>query len=230
MEFRFKQFVVKQQNNVFKIGTDSVLLGAWTQLPKAQSVLELGTGTGVISLMLAQRFKARILAIDLQEAAVRLAQENFHHSPWSTQLVAAHNDFLLLDEQHLFDAIVSNPPYFENSLKSTNSSKMLARHLDHLPLPKMSEKVHQLLAPQGEFFVILPPNIFQRLQEELAQYAIFLAKKCLVRSFEHSEVIRVMGVFTRVSSPEVTEELYLYKNTARERSESYHLLTKEFYL
>lgn len=230
MEFRFKQFIVKQENEVFKISTDSVLLGAWVNLQQAKNVLEVGTGTGVISLMLAQRFDVNINAIDIQEKAVALANENFQSSPWKLKICAEKKDFLDLDEKPVYDAIVSNPPYFENSLKSNNSSKMMARHLDFLPLHLMAQKIQKCLSPEGAFFVILPPESFEKLEMELKNVGLFLYQQCSISSFENAKIIRKMGAFSRKPLITKFENLYLYKNTERNRSDQYHELTKEFYL
>ncbi len=230
MEFRFKQFSVFQSKEVFKISTDSVLLGAWAELENVKTVLEIGTGTGVIALMLAQRFDAEIKSIDIQETAVVLAQKNFENSPWVKKLSAAHEDFLQLDEKQTFDAIVSNPPFFENALQSANQSKMMARHLDHLPLPLFAEKVAKLLRPEGVFVLIMPPDTFENMEQQLALHHFFLQKECNVRSFESGRIIRKMGIFSRGKKQLQQEDLFLYKNKTRERSEQYHSLTKDFYL
>lgn len=230
MEFRFKQFVVKQSLNVFKIGTDSVLLGAWVDVVDAKNIFEIGTGTGVIALMMAQKSNASITAIDIQEDSVALANDNFSLSPWKNQLQALHSDFLNFSENKKFDLIVSNPPYFENALKSDNTSKMMARHLDFLPLDKMATQIANLLTEKGLFSVILPPDSFQKLENELKKHQLFLNRLCEVSSFENSQIIRCLGTFSRENGLKEISRMFLYKNKERERSDDYQRITKDFYL
>lgn len=230
MEFRFKQFVVKQSLDVFKIGTDSVLLGAWTDAFDARNIFEIGTGTGVIALMIAQKSSANITAVDIQADSVALASENFTLSPWKNQLQAIQADFLNFTDDIKFDLIISNPPYFENALKSNDTSKMMARHLDYLPLDKMATQIAHLLTEKGQFSVILPPSSFQKLEKELKKHHFSLNRLCEVSSFENSQIIRCLGTFSRENGLKEISRMFLYKNKERERSDDYQRITKDFYL
>ena len=132
--FQFKQFSVKDENSPMKVNTDAVLLGAWVNPSKPKKILDIGTGCGVIALLLAQRFDGRISGIDLDEGAIMDAKINFAESPWPERLKAIHQDFNIFSasSDQRFDLIVSNPPYFENSLRSPKHDRNISRHTDSL--------------------------------------------------------------------------------------------------
>ena len=131
--FRFKQFTVYHDRCAMKVGTDGVLLGAWTNLSQSRRILDIGTGTGLIALMMAQRVpEVPITAIDIDAEAVNQANENFSASPWNNRLEAVLQDVCTYTEKNSFDTIVSNPPYFINSLKCPDNQRTTARHTDTL--------------------------------------------------------------------------------------------------
>ena len=133
--FRFKQFVVQQEKCAMKVGTDGVLLGAWAALPEKGKVLDLGTGTGLVALMVAQRCQADITAVDISEEACEQAQENVAGSPWPDRIHVLHQDVKTMTGesfQHVFDCIVSNPPYFKENVKCPGQLRNTARHTDEL--------------------------------------------------------------------------------------------------
>ena len=170
--FAFKQFVIHHDRCAMKVGTDGVLLGAWTDVSLAHRVLEIGTGTGLVALMLAQRCGATILAIDIDKDAVGQAQENVSASPWGNRVEVGEQDVRSYETNMLFDTIVSNPPYFIDSLKCPDGQRSTARHTDTLHADELMEKVPELLTPEGKFSLIIP---FEQ-SEELVRY--------LLREFE----------------------------------------------
>ncbi|MBQ6583784.1 MAG: methyltransferase, partial [Alistipes sp.] len=154
--FRFKQFKVEQDGVAMKVGTDGVLLGAWADCSSASSILDIGTGTGVIALMLAQRSSARhIVGVDIDTAAVECAAANFAASPWAERLTAVESSVQEFGGER-FDLIVSNPPYFVDSLHSPDGQRTVARHTTELTFETLDCSVCRLLADGGRFALILP--------------------------------------------------------------------------
>ena len=152
--FRFQQFDIQQNADVFRVGTDAVLLGALANVSKAKNVLEIGTGTGIVSLMIAQRnLEAKILAIDINSEAVNISQANFSNSPFSDRIKSQLQDLKNFETEEKFDLIISNPPYFE-----INSSEkdILARQRLELNFSDLIKKSSQLLSENGLFSIIIP--------------------------------------------------------------------------
>lgn len=164
--FQFKQFQVFHNQSSIKIGTDATLLGAVINPNGAKKILDVGTGCGVISLMLAQKTKAQIDAIDIDKASVDEAKHNFQNSPWPDQLNAKHTSlqhFVNLRAE-TYDMIISNPPFFCNSLKNPSPTKAKARHNDILPIDQLLKLSHQLSSDKAEMWLILPTNDDQIIQ------------------------------------------------------------------
>ena len=156
--FRFRQFTVHQDKCAMKVGTDAVLLGAWVNTENASAILDIGTGTGIIALMLAQKSTAPIEAIDIDENAFQQAHENFMISPWFNRLRSRHQSLQDFSNEHSekYDLIVTNPPYFHHASKPVVESRLTARHGDLLTFDELIDGVVKLLSPQGRFYLILP--------------------------------------------------------------------------
>ena len=156
--FEFKQFRIEQQKSAMKVGTDGVLLGAWVNIGDALRILDVGTGTGLVALMLAQRSKAQIEAVEIDELACDEAKYNFEQSDWSDRLSVFHSDFLVFGGRPIeqYDLIVSNPPFFVNSLKTKNEALAVARHNDNLSFNQLIIGARKLLSPSGRLCVIIP--------------------------------------------------------------------------
>ena len=158
-DFRFKQFVVRQDRCAMKVGTDGVLLGAWVNPGNATRILDIGTGTGLIALMMAQRSNAIIDAIDIDGAATHQAEENFKLTPWNNRMHAIHESLQQFSTHtpHRYDLIVSNPPYFMGAHPAPSEARNIARHMDEtLSIEELAGCVKKLLTPSGKFCVILP--------------------------------------------------------------------------
>jgi tRNA1Val (adenine37-N6)-methyltransferase len=166
--FRFKKFSVNDSQSTMKVGTDAVLLGSWMPVPEnCQTILEIGSGCGVISLMLAQTTKAHITGIDIDEKSVEEAQKNLEHFYWKEQVQFIHGsvqDFAQKTTQK-FEVIVSNPPFFENSLKSPDANRNISRHNDNLTFEELIAAVDILLSDNGRFGVILPLVPAEKLEK-----------------------------------------------------------------
>ena len=225
--FRFKQFAVEQDDVAMKVGTDGVLLGAWVDVGGAGCILDIGTGTGVIALQMAQRSGAQsIVGVDIDPVATARANSNFSLSPWSNRLVA-YNMPVQQYEGEKFDLIVSNPPYFTDSLLCPDSRRTLARHTTELSLAELDSAVVRLLADGGRFALILPA---EQMERYIALSALSVVRRCNVLSYPGGECKRVMAELQRGAQAATdTQSIAIYTEN-REYSAQYRELTKDFYL
>ena len=266
--FRFKQFTVWHDRCAMKVGTDGVLLGAWSPLPKAgvqefrgsgvtteqaqsasehlnssvamseyhykANVLDVGTGSGLIALMLAQRFEgAEITAIDIDPGAVEQARYNFGQSPWSNRLACQQTALQDIEGQALYDLIVSNPPYFQDSLKNPNNQRAMARHTDTLSYQELMVHSARLLKEGGRLALVLPIEAEQQIIALAQAHKLYpthithvfpkpgKAAKRLLIAFSQSPIAN--------SQAPIAYSLTLESETAP-RSKEYQELTKDFYL
>lgn len=225
--FRFQKFDILQHKNVFRVGTDGVLLGALCQVENAQKILEVGTGTGLISLMLAQRnANAEITALDLNEDAVKLAQENFKNSPFSDKLQVFHQDFKIFESQEKFDFVVCNPPFFEenNSVKD-----ILARQQVELTFRNLIEKASKILSSEGIFSVIIPSESAQEFENLAEYFDLHLVRKINIFGIENGVLKRNVLEFSKKKSALETLDFTIEKSP-RKYSDQYLELTKEFHV
>lgn len=238
--FRFKQFTVWHNQCAMKVGTDGVLLGAWAPLPDSQSpiansrILDIGTGSGLIALMLAQRsgLSPHIDAIDIDADAVAQATENFALSPWAKQLHAHHNT---LQDWHAeaYDLIVSNPPYFQNSLKNPNQQRATARHTDTLSYSELIAHAARLLKKDGVLALVLPIEAEEEILALAAQKGLYPREIVHVYGKPGKAAKRLLVAFSphhlTTSSPHHPITFYI-ESADSPRSEEYKALTKDFYL
>lgn len=226
--FTFKQFAVEQSGAAMKIGTDGVLLGAWVDVANANRVLDIGTGTGVIALMMAQRGGAqRIVGVDIEQGAVECATNNFLNSPWKERLTAVQSSVQDFEDEK-FDLILSNPPYFSHSLICPDSLRTMARHTTSLTLEQLDASVSRLLEKSGRFALILPT---EQMERYLALTQLNLVRRCDVRSRSGSETIRTMAELSFDSHKSVAyESLTIYEDEGQQYTAQYRELTKDFYL
>ena len=194
--FRFKQFTVRQERCAMKVGTDGTLLGAWAC--GGRCILDVGTGTGLIALMMAQRFPdATITGIDIDEDAVSQAQENVAASPFAPRIIITRQDVATMEGA--FDAIVSNPPYFSNSLHSPDAQRTLARHADTLPYRTLMVSAHRLLTKDGELSVVVPTDCKKLMESEAALAGFFKYRECAVRTSAGKPAKRYLLAFSKHS-------------------------------
>jgi len=229
--FRFKQFEVDQRDCAMKINTDGVLLGAIASFEQPKYILDIGSGTGVISLMLAQRFdKAIVEAVEIDEAAYHRTKANFENAKFSSRLNASFGSFEDLDASLKFDLIVSNPPFYTNSLHNPDEKKRIARHTDHDFFVKMLTFAKEHLLEEGSLQLILPTELADEVILMGKSYGLLLNKKIEVRSFENSEVFRLIVDLKKqpVSNPEI-DNVIIYK-TKGEHSDQYKELLSTFFL
>jgi tRNA1Val (adenine37-N6)-methyltransferase len=230
--FRFKQFTVWHDQCAMKVNTDGVLLGAWAGADDPSTILDIGTGSGLIALMMAQRFpNATIHAVEMDEDAYRQAQKNVDLSGWKSRVSVFHDNFLHFykNTDTRYNLIVSNPPYFSNSLKNNRVNRTLARHNDSLPYSELIKGVSSLLNPEGKFTVILPADACE-FESEASLHHLFCSRKMLVKSLPGKPVLRQLLEFSsqKTFSPE-WHEMSIYLRD-EEYSDPYIALTRAFYL
>ncbi len=230
--FRFKQFSIAQDRCSMKVGTDAVLLGAWVDVRNAKHILDIGTGTGVIALMLAQRSTAFITGIDIVEEAVEQAKENIASSLWHDRieiLRADARDFGQ-EEKQSFDLIVANPPYHTEQVKSPDAVRDMARHVDSLSFSQLLATVERLLSADGTFSVVLPVSAASEFIGIALQQRLYLSKRLSVHGRVGKPAKRVLLSFTRRNDSNCeNEELYI-ETSPGVRTSEYDELTKPYYL
>lgn len=228
--FRFKQFEVCHAGCAMKVGTDGVLLGAWASCQ--QRILDVGTGSGLIALMLAQRFEAaQIDAVDIDGDAVRQATDNFAHSKWSNRLhcrqIAVQD---LAKEDVRYDAIVSNPPYFVDSLKNPNLQRQTARHTDTLSYEELLASCEHLLTADGVLSLILPAESEQVVLDTAKSVGLYPTRLVHVYSKPGKPVKRILLELQKRNDQPCEESHFYIESATSPRSDEYTALTKDFYL
>ena len=232
--FQFKHFSVNQDQTAMKIGTDGVLLGAWTPIENnPKSVLDIGTGTGIIALMLAQRSEAeQIDALEIDESAYEQAVENFENSPWGDRLFCFHAglDEFVDDPEDEYDLIVSNPPFFSEDYRSANEQRDLARFQEAMPFEELVEAADLLLSENGIFSVIIPFNEEDRFIELCAEVELFPIKVTRVKGTQNTKIVRSLLAFKRYELSVLTADELVIEISRHEYTPEYISLTKDFYL
>lgn len=230
--FQFKQFSVDQSGCAMKINTDGVLIGALAEATDPQTILDIGTGTGVVALILAQHYPdAKIDAIELDAKAAETAGRNFRNSPFAERLTIYTDSFQNYFENNpgkKYDLIVSNPPFFINSLKSSGAEKKLAKHTDKSFFNDLSHYVSIHLSETGTFWVILPLTTAKLLKEIMYGTSLELANTITIHSFITSEPHRELLAFNHNGSSENFEKFVIYY-TEKEYSLQYKKALKEFF-
>jgi tRNA1Val (adenine37-N6)-methyltransferase len=233
MTFSFKQFAVQQDRCAMKIGTDGVLLGAWTPLiNNPYNLLDIGAGTGILSLMLAQRSTAtQIDAIEIDEEAYEQCVENFEASPWGDRLFCFHAglDEFVDEPEDEYDLIISNPPFYTDTFKSENLQRDVARFEDALPFEELIEAAALLLSDNGIFSVIIPYKEEERFISLCKELDLFPIQITRVKGTPTSDIKRSLLAFTRIEQTPLIDELTIEISRHQYTSE-YIELTKEFYL
>ena len=231
--FKFKKFTVNQDKCAMKIGTDGVLLGAWTSLEAApNTVLDIGAGTGIIALMLAQRCNAgSIEAIEIDDAAYEQCVENFEASPWGDRLYCFHAglDELVDEIDEPYDLIVSNPPFYTEEVSSGDTARDLARQNSSLPFEELLEAVSQLLAPNGHFSVIIPHKEESKFLEMARIYKLYPNRITHVKGNASAPIKRSLLELCFKKEGTVTNELTI-ETERHTYTEAYKSLVSSFYL
>lgn len=231
--FKFKEFTIEQDKVAMKVGTDGVLLGAWASVASNPfSILDIGAGTGLIALQLAQRSFAEVIdAIEIDDDAYEQAVDNFENSPWGDRLFCYHAglDEFVAEIEDTYDLIVSNPPFYTENYKTESAQRDTARFTDALPFEELLASVSKLLEPTGTFHTIIPHKEYDHFINLAEANGLFPMKTCHVKGNPKADFKRSLISFSFEKSENITEELII--ETARHQyTEAYISLTKDFYL
>lgn len=231
--FKFKEFTVHQDRCAMKIGTDSVLLGSWASIEtQPNSILDIGAGTGVLSLMLAQRTSAELIdAIEIDNHAYEQCVENFEQSPWSDRLFCYHAslDEFVNEIVDTYDFIISNPPFYIDTFKSDNEQRDLARFVDAMPFRQLIESVSKLLSKDGLFSIIIPFSEEKDFIVLASKEHLFPSRILRVKGTPSSGIKRSLIEFSYQECVVNAEELII--ETARHQyTDDYIKMTKDFYI
>lgn len=232
--FKFKQFEVAQDSSAMKVNSDGVLLGAWVDVDQAQNILDIGTGTGVIALMSAQKNpSAQIVGIEIDEDSCVQAESNFKNSPWSEKLSLVSDPIQKYGKESeiQFDHIISNPPFFSGGTLSENQPKNIVRHTVKLSHGDLLLAIRRLLAPNGRVSIILPVIEGLRFMEIVQRNRFHVARKTLMRPRVEKPAERILFEF-RLEEVEScsSDEIVMYSGDTKNYTEQYRVLTKDFYL
>lgn len=231
--FAFKKFTVRQDRSAHKVGTDAVILGSWAYTDDAHTILDIGTGTGIIALMMAQKSNAVIDAVDIEESSYGEAKENFTRSPWSERLHAFHASFqnFAAASHKKYDLVITNPPYFVDSYKAPDEERNNARHNDVLPFTDLIDGVKKILSLQGYFYIILPTKEALDFTLLATKNGLFLNRllKVKTKSTSDTDKRRVM-LFTFNNSGYKEETISIEHDDHHEYTAEYKAMTKQFYL
>ncbi len=238
--FRFKQFGIEQDLCAMKVGTDGVLLGAWAEGGKR--ILDIGCGTGIVSLMMAQRFpEARVTAIDIEADCCRQARVNADNSPWGDRIMVEHASLQSFVSENAvsadgdcwqwqYDAIVSNPPFFVDSLKNPDRARTLARHTDSLPFSALAKGVARMLAPGGVFSAVMTEECCGAFIDEAWFAGLYLAETVRIVTKRGKAVKRRLMRFSNVRPSEQSDVTIELQDLEGKRSDWFDALTSDFYL
>ncbi|ENG6108607.1 tRNA1(Val) (adenine(37)-N6)-methyltransferase [Serratia liquefaciens] len=232
--FTFKQFFVAHDRCAMKVGTDGVLLGAWAPLAQAQRVLDIGSGSGLISLMLAQRSAESVLidAVELDEAAAAQARDNVQESPWPERIQVHAQDIHYYAQHHAgqYDLIVSNPPYFEPAVACRDQARHNARYTETLTHDALLESAERLIAPQGNFCVVLPHDIGEAFESNAQRRGWHTAQRLNVSDRADTPLHRVLLALTRQPTEEKAAQSLAIKLADGSYTEAFRRLITDFYL
>ena len=230
--FAFKQFTVYHDRCAMKVGTDGVLLGAWVNAADAAGILDVGTGTGLIALMMAQRSEGIIHGVELDESAFLQATENVKRSPWADRITLFHNTFQQFARNRTgsYDLVVSNPPYFRNSLKPPAKSRSLARHDDHLSYESLLFYSSEILSDRGRLAVILTADGFSNFEVMARFHGLQPMRVTHIRPQPCKDHSRCLAEFSRGNQKNCHYSEIAIRNEDSSYTKEYIELTRDFYL
>lgn len=232
--FHFKQFTIQQERASMKVGTDGVLLGAWASVPGPGSrVLDIGTGTGLIALMIAQRTKlVAVDAVEIDPSSARQAEENFRNSPWKERIQCVESSFqdYATRCKWTYELIVCNPPFFSGSSKTPSKEKNLARHDDTLSLKDIIEGSIPLLNKKAALSLVLPLQKETQAMDLISDYGLFCRRHTRVKPAPGKPLKRVLLEFSYLSGKVLEDELVIETQIRHRYSDKFKALVNEFYL
>ncbi len=233
--FQFKQFTVHQDKCAMKVCTDACLFGAWVaskignEITGVNNVLDIGAGTGLLSLMIAQKTNnVTIDAVEIEKNAVAQARENFNATSLNNRIKVIEADIKTLKLSSKYDLVISNPPFFENDLKSPDNAKNLAHHSDDLSLLELISIAKKILAPKGKFAILLPFRRAAGFEKQSTDAGFFIEQKTLVRQTENHAPFRIMYLLGMIELKIKTD--YMSIKQKEQYTPEFITLLKEFYL
>lgn len=230
--FQFKQFKITQEKAAMRVGTDGVLLGAWANITGATNILDIGTGTGLIALMLAQRCSAKITGVEIDKPAADEALQNVKYSPWDGRINIINSSFqdFVKNTNPQFDLIVSNPPFFMNDMRPKNLNRNIARHGDKLPLSHLADGVEKCLTQNGRFSLILPVFSAEKFIDLSTKYGLNLVRLTEVKPKNVSPTLRFLMEFKRVPAICRKDSINIRTSDGSDYTKTYKNFTRDFYL
>jgi tRNA1Val (adenine37-N6)-methyltransferase len=228
---------VHQEHTAMKVCTDACLFGAWSaadaQIQNAKKILDIGSGTGLLSLMLAQQTAAHITAIEIEEGALKQTKANFDLSVWKDRLDVIHSsiqDYASNNEQPLFNCIITNPPFYEGDLNSPDNAKNLAAHSTGLSWDDLAKSVDRLLQENGAWYVLVPTLRAYTMQKLALNYGLQLSEECLMYNNAKHLPIRAMLKFVKQKDAAIQRNKIVIKNADQSYTTEFTKLLKEYYL
>ena len=231
MAFHFKQFEVEDKQSTLRIGTDAMLLGSWAKPVNASKILDIGTGCGVLALMMAQKSEAVIIAIEIDLPSVKESRMNFTYSPWAERISAIHTTLQAFSGYSKcdYDFIITNPPFFSNALKSPSVRENKTRHDVTMSHPELVRNVSRLLTRDGTFALILPAGYEKEFITVCSEYGLNLMRRLIVCPKPAALPGRTLMEFTRQKVNQVNESDLIILNSTGEFSDQYLALTRDFH-
>lgn len=228
--FTFKQFTINQDRCAMKVCTDACILGASTNVENVNNILDIGTGTGLLSLMLAQRSDAQIDAVEIDEDAYQQALTNIQASRFIDKINVHHQRIQDFTSTETYDLIISNPPFYQQSLKSPDAKANKALHAVELSLDELIDSVLRLLTIEGKFVVLLPPFEIEKLIQIAQKKGLYLSKKILIRHDESKPIFRVIATFLTQKVHNLEEDtLIIHNEDGKTYSNEFRELLKDYY-
>lgn len=229
--FQFKQFLIRQGQTAMKVGTDGVLLGAWVGVENCSSILDIGTGTGLLTLMAAQRnAQAQIEAVEIDSAAYLQACENIASSPWNDRITLHHTSIFNFYPEKRFDCILCNPPFFLHSTPAPEHSRSIARHCNEFSHTDLLSLSQRLISPQGKLNLILPTTEAENLIRQSSQYSAYLTRITKVKPTPQKAPKRYLLEFSFSHPAPLDSSELILEYSHHNYSPEYRELARDFYL